>query len=157
MRTTRAFSVLVAALSLAGTARAQSTRHAAPQLLPTQVISAPAPDDDPFQLDDALLHGIALTDAQRVDAAELRKLQVAEQDAARPRFMDAVGAMRRAHQRGDDATAGAIMAVLQSDMASQRTWRLAALRALLSAEQRQQFDANLDALLADRDGDGGPR
>ena len=156
MRTTRAFSVLAAAVMLAGTARAQSTRRAAtpptPQVLPEQVITAPAPAD-PFQLDDALLHGIALTDAQRTDAVELRRLQRAEQSAARPQVMDAVDAMRRARQRGDDATAGAIMSVLQSSMESQRTWRLAALRALLTTGQRERFDANLDALMADRDGD----
>ena len=62
MRTTRAVSVLAVAsafaLSLAGTAHAQSSRQTtaprAPQLLPTQMISAPAPDDGSFQLDDAL-------------------------------------------------------------------------------------------------------
>lgn len=59
MRTTRAVSVLAVAsafaLSLAGTAHAQSSRQVtAPQFLPTQVIPAPAPDDGSFQLDDAL-------------------------------------------------------------------------------------------------------
>jgi hypothetical protein len=104
--------------------------------------------DRPFLLDDTLLTGITLSEAQREDVAQLRKLQLAEADGARVEFLDAVELMRRARERGDDGTAGTIMAVLQSDMKSQQTWRLAALRALLTPEQRRLFDTNVDALMA---------
>jgi hypothetical protein len=104
--------------------------------------------DRPFLLDDTLLTGITLSEAQREDVAQLRKLQLAEQDGARVEFLDAVEVMRRARERGDDGTAGTVMAMLQSEMKSQQTWRLAALRALLTPEQRRLFDANVDALMA---------
>jgi hypothetical protein len=150
-------------VALASAAGAQSAPRATRvQVLPTITVTATAPrtDDRPFALDDALLHGIALSDAQRADVAQLRRLQLAEQESARDAFLGAVDAMRRAQRRGDRVTAGAIMDVLQADMEAERTWRLAALRALLSPKQRRLFDANADALAPDRApgaADGGDR
>jgi hypothetical protein len=145
--------VLVAGASalLAAGAGAQAAPHrASAQLLPTVTVTAPREDDDPFALDDALLDGVALSDAQREDVVQLRRLQLVEQESSREQFLDAVDVMRRAHDRGDDGTAGTIMAVLQSEMKSQQTWRLAALRALLTPEQRRLFDANVDAVTSPR-------
>ena len=129
---------------------AASTMHGTALTAALHAAPAPQTEDTQFDLDDALLDGVQLTPEQHHDVAQLRRLQIEEQESARPRFLDAVAAMRRARDRGDDAAAAAIMAALQGEMQSQRTWRLAAVRALLTAEQRLAFDVNVDALLAGR-------
>ncbi len=161
MRPIRSILAATAALSLlalpvGATARAQtrpaSPRAAAPsgaQVLPPLVVTAPAPEPDgPFALDDALLGGIAIADWQAQRIVALRRLQLAESAAARPQLRDAVSAMRRASDRGDDETARAILAMLQRTAAQTRTFRLAAVRALLTPDQLPRFDANVDALMA---------
>lgn len=143
-RTGLALSILVGAATLP----AQQPRSTRLGPSSGRVTVLAGDDAGLFELDDALLSGIALSGAQRTDVAELRQLQVVEAAAFRPRLLEAVDAMQRAHLRGDDATAREVMAVLQSGLQSQRTWRLAALRALLTPEQRQLFDRNVDELQA---------
>jgi Spy/CpxP family protein refolding chaperone len=148
-RVLRTIAGIWLALCLAAAAGAQTT-----VVLPTVRVVAAAPGDDRFALDDALLDGIDLTDAQRERVVALRRAQLAELDATRPQILDAIEAMRRAHEHGDVETARAIMALMQMEMQETRAWRLALLRGLLTAEQRQRFDANVDAMLGeDRQGE----
>lgn len=128
-------------------ARATAAPAHAQLLAPIVVTAVASEPDDPFALDDALLHGIPVADWQAQRIVALRRLQLAEATAARPQLRDAVAAMRRASDRGDDETARAIFALLHSTAAQAQTFRLAALRALLTPDQLPRFDANVDELM----------
>jgi hypothetical protein len=152
MRTTRSMLTLTAALSVALSIAITTIAHGqARAVAPAASPVAAAAPDDPFALDDALLTGIPIAGWQAQRIVALRRLQLAESAAAEPQIRDAVTAMRRAHDRGDDETADAILAMLRTSAAQVQTWRLATLRALLTPDQIARFDANVDAMT---EGDG---
>jgi len=93
--------------------------------------------------DGALLRGITLTDGQKTQLETLRKAQRAEMEKNREQFSAARKEARDAREKGDTATARSKMTALRTQMTQQRERHVAALRAILTAEQQKQFDANV--------------
>jgi hypothetical protein len=90
-----------------------------------------------------LLRGITLSAEQRTRLAELRRSGRAQFDAKRPNRADGqTGAVRPRRERGD--TTG--MAARRAEMAKRFDQRIAAVREILTAEQRTQFDKNVAEL-----------
>ena len=100
--------------------------------------------------DGLLLKGIELTEGQRSQIAQLRKTQRDAMETRREQGKDKTefDAMREARQRGDTAAVRAQMAKLQQARELERTQHIAAVRNLLTAEQRVQFDKNVTELKA---------
>ncbi len=96
-----------------------------------------------------LLRGITLTDAQKQRLAALRPTRGtpnAQNDAAREQTRKLMTEAREARQRGDTATANARFTQLRTQMEQQRAQRVAAVRDILTAEQRVTFDRNVAEL-----------
>lgn len=93
-----------------------------------------------------LLRGITLTDAQRQRLQALRPARGAPDDAAREQGRKLMDEARAARQRGDTATANARRAQLRTRMEQRRDRETAAIRDILTAEQRTTFDANVAAM-----------
>ena len=85
-----------------------------------------------------LFKGITLTADQKAKLQELRK-----SEKPNDQFRKAMEDARTARQRGDTAAARAQMQALRPQMEQQREHRFAAMRAILTADQQKQFDANL--------------
>lgn len=90
-----------------------------------------------------LLKDIALTDAQKAQLKELRKSQHDKMDANREQMKQQWEEARAARQRGDTAAARAIMERNRPAMEAARAQELAAIRNILTADQRVQFDKNV--------------
>jgi periplasmic protein CpxP/Spy len=90
-----------------------------------------------------LLRGITLTDAQQRRVASLREAQRTAMDAQRDAGRGAFDELRAARERGDTAAANREFAELRAQMQSRRDAEVKALREVLTAEQRRQFDANV--------------
>ena len=101
-----------------------------------------------------LLRGIDLSPAQRQQLAQLREQARTEWEANRSRRDEGRGpdasAPRPRRERGD--TAG--MAARRAQMEQRFEQRIAAIRGILTAEQRTQFDRNVAELKAHRPEDG---
>jgi periplasmic protein CpxP/Spy len=93
-----------------------------------------------------LLKDITLTEAQRTQIAQLRKTEhdqmAAKRDARKAEFEK----VREARQRGDTAAVRAAMQQHRQQMEQQRAQHVAAIRQILTAEQRVQFDKNVAEL-----------
>jgi Spy/CpxP family protein refolding chaperone len=98
--------------------------------------------------DGLLLKGIELTEGQRTQVAQLRKTQRDAMESRRKQGKTEFEAMREARQRGDTAAVRAQMSKLQQARELERTQHVAAVRNLLTAEQRVQFDKNVTELKA---------
>ncbi|WP_284348340.1 Spy/CpxP family protein refolding chaperone [Roseisolibacter agri] len=93
-----------------------------------------------------LLRGITLTDAQKQQLQALRPARGGQNDAAREQTRKLMDEARAARQRGDTAAANARFTQLRTQMQQQRDRDVAAMRNVLTAEQRKQFDANVAEL-----------
>jgi protein CpxP len=93
--------------------------------------------------DRALLKGITLTDAQKAQLGALRKEQQPEMQKSREQLGAVMKEAREARQEGDTVTARAKMEQVRAQMAQQRERHVASLRAILTADQQKQFDANV--------------
>ena len=102
--------------------------------------------------DGLLLKGIILTEGQRAQIAQLRKTQRDQMEATREAKKAEFGELREARQRGDTAAVRAAMAQRRAQMEQARSQHIAAIRTILTAEQRVQFDKNVAELKA-RDAD----
>lgn len=91
----------------------------------------------------ALLKGITLTDAQKTRIQALRKEQEPEMKKSREQFGAVMKEARDARQRGDTVTARAKMEQVRTQMNAQREHQVASLRAILTADQQKQLDANV--------------
>lgn len=91
----------------------------------------------------ALLKGITLSEAQKAQLKTLREQQRtaagADREAARQGFEE----LRAARQRGDTAAVRKLAEQRRAAATQQRERQVAALRAILTAEQRATFDKNL--------------
>jgi Spy/CpxP family protein refolding chaperone len=96
--------------------------------------------------DGLLLKGIELTEGQRAQIAQLRKTQRDTMASRRDAMKKEFDAMREARQRGDTAAVRAQMAKLRQAREQERTRHVAAIRNILTAEQRVQFDKNVAEL-----------
>ena len=102
-----------------------------------------------------LLRGITLSADQQTRLAELQRREREQFDANRPRRGDAAtrgnGAVRPQRERGD--TTG--MAARRAEFAKRFEQRIAAVRELLTADQRVQFDKNVAEMKTRRAENGG--
>lgn len=90
-----------------------------------------------------LFKGITLTDAQKTEIKQLRESQRATTHANRDAMKKQFDEARAARGRGDTTAARAIMQRNRQAMEAARTQEIAAIRNILTAEQRVQFDKNV--------------
>jgi Spy/CpxP family protein refolding chaperone len=93
-----------------------------------------------------LLKGITLTDAQKQQLATLRQQERQQMQGQREAGRSAFEEIRVLRQRGDTAAAKAKMEQLRAQMQQRRAQQIAALRNVLTPEQRKQLDANVAEL-----------
>ena len=93
-----------------------------------------------------LLKDITLTDAQKAQLKTLRESEKQQMQASRESFRDVAEEAREARQRGDTATARAKMEQVRAQMTQRRQAHQVAVRNILTAEQRTQFDKNVAEL-----------
>lgn len=98
--------------------------------------------------DGLLLKGITLTDGQRTQIAQLNKSQRDQFDSKREANKAEFDKLREARQRGDTAAVRTAMAQRRRQMEQTRALHVAAVRNILTAQQRVQFDKNVAALKA---------
>ena len=109
-----------------------------------------------------LFKDVNLTDAQKAQVKQLHESQKAKMDANRDAMKKQFDEARAARQRGDTTAARAIMQRNRQAMEAARAQEVAAIRNILTADQRVQFDKNVaelkqrDAQRGDRFGKGGP-
>src|SRR5688572_5279422 len=136
------------AVALAGTAAAQQGGQEAPKRSKVERGNHGRFDKRGGAPDGFLLRGITLNDAQKVQLQELRKSERAKLKANREdakMTKTQMAEAREARQRGDTA-ARAIAQRHRLVMAREREQHVAAVRNILTAEQRVQFDKNLAEL-----------
>lgn len=99
----------------------------------------------PGMMDQALLKGITLSDAQKAKLDQIREAERAKMQAEGGRGggraeMDSV---RAARERGDTATVQRLMAEQRAKMDARREAQITAIRGILTADQLPTFDANV--------------
>lgn len=100
----------------------------------------------PAMMDQMLLKGITLTDAQETQLETVRKSERASMQADSGTRRGDFDAMRKARQSGDTVTARKLMAEQRSRMDARLTAHSAAIRAILTPDQQKQLDANVAEL-----------
>lgn len=98
--------------------------------------------------DGLLLKGITLTEGQRTQIAQLRKTQREQLDTKRNASKGDLGKLREAHARGDTAAIRGAKEQRRAVLEQERLQNIAAIRNILTAEQRVQFDQNVAELQA---------
>lgn len=93
--------------------------------------------------DGLLLKGITLTEGQRAQIAQLNKAQRDAMESKRESRRAEMEQVKAARQRGDTAAVRAAMQKNRVAMEQARTQHVAAIRNILTAEQRVQFDRNV--------------
>lgn len=95
-----------------------------------------------------LLKDITLTEGQRTQIAQLRKTQRQAMHANGEKNNAQREQMREARQRGDTAAVRRAVEARRVAMQQERDQHIAAIRNLLTAEQRVQFDKNVAEMKA---------
>ena len=130
------------AMALAGTAAAQHPGHdGAAKREQGERRGRGGPDG-------LLLKGIELAEGQRTQIAQLRKTQRDSMVDRRATGSKEFETIRQARQRGDTAAVRAEMAKLRQAREQERTQHIAAIRNVLTAQQRVQFDKNVAEMKA---------
>jgi Spy/CpxP family protein refolding chaperone len=93
--------------------------------------------------DGRLLKGIELTEGQRTQIAQLHKTQRDAMESRRETAKKEVDDMRDARKRRDTAAVRAQIAKRNQMREQERAQQIAAIRNILTAEQRVQFDKNV--------------
>lgn len=131
------------ALSLAGVAAAQQPDRSAAR-------RERAGDERGFRgrggPDGFLLKGITLTETQRDQLAQLRKSQRDQMASRRDELGKQREAVRAARQKGDTAAVRQLVQQQRFAMEQTRQQHIAAVRNLLTPDQRVQFDKNITEL-----------
>lgn len=96
--------------------------------------------------DGFLLRGITLSEAQTTQLKALRTTEPSKVKANRDGTKDQMSEARAARQRGDTAAARAIAQRNRLEMAQEREQHVAAVRNILTADQRVQFEKNVAEL-----------
>ena len=136
------FMGLGLALSLAGVAAAQQAGSDAPRRDRGEQ-GGPGGRGEARGL---LMKGITLSDAQKTQLKQLHESQKSANEANRDAMKKQWDDMRAARQRGDTAAARAIMERNRPAMEAARAQQYAAIRNILTADQRVQFDKNVAEL-----------
>jgi Spy/CpxP family protein refolding chaperone len=95
--------------------------------------------------DGLLLKGITLTEGQRAQIAQLNKTE-RDKLGARKQNDGQFEKVRDARKRGDTAAVRAAMAQRRTQMEQERAQHIAAIRNVLTVDQRVQFDKNVAEL-----------
>ena len=96
--------------------------------------------------DGLLLKGITLSEGQRAQIAQLNKTQRDAFEAKRETRRAEMEQVRAARQKGDTAAVKKAMQKNREQMEQTRAQHIAAIRNVLTPEQRVQFDRNVLAL-----------
>lgn len=96
----------------------------------------------------ALLKGITLTDAQKAQLKTHREQQRAQRQASRDSGQQTFEAARAARQRGDTTAMRTLREQQRAQMTQVRDREIATIRSFLTAEQRVQFDRNVEEMKA---------
>ncbi|MGH7638083.1 MAG: Spy/CpxP family protein refolding chaperone [Gemmatimonadaceae bacterium] len=96
--------------------------------------------------DGLLLKDITLTEQQRAQIAQLRKTQRAEMQANREKNRSQFEELRAARQRGDTVAVRKAFETRRVAMQQAREQHIAAIRTVLTVEQRVQFNKNVAEL-----------
>jgi periplasmic protein CpxP/Spy len=97
----------------------------------------------PGGMDQMLLRGITLTDAQKSQLEQLRQADRAQMQAGGRQGGGDFEAIRTARQNGDTATANRLMAEQRQKMEVRRDQQVSAIRGILTGDQVAQLDANV--------------
>lgn len=143
MRKLTVVAAAFAALAMAGVAQAQGTGAPAQQHQHRAEGRGPMGRGGPGMMQGMLLKGITLTDAQKAKLDTLREAQRTAMQAQRGQGRPDMAAIREARQKGDTVTANRLMAEQRKTMEAHRDAQFAAIRAILTADQQKQFDANV--------------
>jgi len=103
-----------------------------------------------------LLKDITLTEAQRTQLAALAKTQREQMQSAREKNRGQMDDLKAARQRGDTAAVRKAFEARRAEMERERAQHVAAIRNVLTADQRVQFDKNV-AELKQREAERGQR
>jgi periplasmic protein CpxP/Spy len=112
--------------------------------------------------DGFLLRGITLTEAQKTQLAQLRASERQQMQSNRDAMKQRHEQMKQARERGDTAAVRVEMGKRQADLQRIREQNVAAVRSILTPDQRVQFDRNVaelkqrEAERVQRVGDRGP-
>lgn len=106
--------------------------------------------------DGMLLKGITLSEGQRTQIAQLRATQREQMKARGQQGRGQAGDVRAARERGDTAALRKAMEQRHAALQQERSQHVAAIRNLLTADQRVQFDKN-EAELTARQAERGDR
>jgi Spy/CpxP family protein refolding chaperone len=98
--------------------------------------------------DGLLLKDITLTEGQRTQIAQVRKTQREQMQAKRAEGQKQGETLRAARERGDTVAVRQAMQQRRQAMEQGRAQHIAAIRNILTAEQRVQFDKNVAELKA---------
>ena len=96
--------------------------------------------------DGILLKDITLTEGQRTQIAQLRRTQREAMQADREKNRGQFEELRAARERGDTAAMRKAFEARRAVMQQEREQHIAAIRNVLTAEQRVQFDKNVAEL-----------
>jgi len=132
-----------AALAAAGVAQAQGTGAPVPHEHRAGGRGQMGPGRGGMMMEQMLLKGITLTDAQQARIDSLHQAERASMQGQRGEGRGDFAAIRDAREKGDTATANKLMAEQRAKMEAQRDAHLASVRAVLTAAQQKQFDANV--------------
>ena len=92
----------------------------------------------------ALLKGITLTDAQKAQVKQLRQKEGGTMQQGRTGAQANLRQqIQAARQRGDSVAARQLMAQARGQMEARRDQQIAAIRAILTPAQQEQFDKNV--------------
>ena len=99
----------------------------------------------PGMMDNELLKGITLNDAQKAKLQQIREAERSQMQAqgGRGAGRAEMDSIRAARQRGDTALAQKLMAQQRAQMEVRRDAQITAIRGILTADQLPQFDANV--------------
>ena len=134
------------ALSLAGVAAAQQSGTDAPRRDRGEGQQGPDGKFGRGGAHNLLLKDINLSDAQKTQLKQFHESQKTSMKANHEAMKKQWDEARAARQRGDTATARAIMERNRPAMEAARAQELATIRNILTADQRVQFDKNVAEL-----------
>ena len=141
----RKIAVLAAFVAMAGATavQAQGNPPTPPGGMRGGMRGRGGPGGPGAMMDQMLLKGITLTDAQKASLEQLRKSEREQMQAHADEARAEMEAIRDARQKGDTVTANRLMAEQRAKMDARRDDQFAAIRAILTGDQVTQFDANV--------------
>ena len=142
MRKLAFFAALAASLGGAAALHAQTTAQSPSDTAHRAHEGRGGRRGGPAMMDQMLLKNITLTVAQKTQLEQVRKSERASMQKDGGNRRGDFDAIKKARQSGDTATARKLMAEQRTRMEAHLTAHTAAIRAILTADQQKQLDAN---------------